>query len=577
MIQSKKTILKHINNAIDNKKKEDVRLYKIRRIQKHHICRKAKVQKDLDYFYHSCRWVMHVIIQQQKEDGLKLTSYVPLYSKHLKKIIGNNYKAVIDHLVSAKIIMCNGKFSSSGHHSYKFKLSPKFKNEVPKFYTLKEKKLVKNIMAYRDLELDKLKERAKSIVYPISWLLKDPGLEIDLYESSDFVNTLERKMYQELSAYYMTDKAKCTFIHDKISSYKEFLERWDKRKHEFHIDDSGERLYNCLTEAPSVLRNFITYDGKTLVGLDIKNSQPFHFNVLLRDTFWRNNCKTAQLNLYNISPTLYNEVKSVIPIIREIIQVKSSNKKLAKEKILEILNRLHSEGNIKQDDIVPNIYMFPKNARTLVNKEMQTSNFPNLTKDGKLYKFILTHFPKLLPKNSGNDDLFSSRAQAKQSFIHMMYHNPEEMRSKAKQVFLIFFHLFPREAAIMMLLKNNYYKNFPRILQRIEAYIILRKIAEEVRKINADIPFFTIHDSILTTEEHVETLRETIAKVYSKNLGMVPELKETIYNDHNAMLEIREYITRKADEKKFKMISRAPHPLQKFISNEMTSLLYILR
>ena len=116
-----------------------------------------------------------------------------------------------------------------------------------------------------------------------------------------------------------------------------------------------------------------------------------------------------------------------------------------------------------------------------------------------------------------------------------------------------------------MLLKNNYYKNFPRILQRVEAYVILRKVAEEVRKINPEIPFFTIHDSILTTEEHIETLRNTIAKVYSKYLALVPELKETIYNDHNAMLEMREYITRKADEKKFEKKITEPHPLQKFL------------
>jgi hypothetical protein len=73
------------------------------------------------------------------------------------------------------------------------------------------------------------------------------------------------------------------------------------------------------------------------------------------------------------------------------------------------------------------------------------------------------------------------------------------------------------------------------------------------------------HKSILTTEEHVETLRDTTAKVYSKYLGIVAELKETIYNDHNAMLEIREYITRKADEKKFKKKITEPHPLQKFL------------
>jgi hypothetical protein len=134
-------------------------------------------------------------------------------------------------------------------------------------------------------------------------------------------------------------------------------------------------------------------------------------------------------------------------------------------------------------------------------------------------------------------------------------------------VFRVFSDLFPKEAAIMMLLKYNYYKNFPVILQRIEAYLILQKVASELRNTNNNIPIFTIHDSILTTEEHRDVLRETIIQVYTKSIGIVPELKETIYNENNAFNEIDEYITRKADEKKFKKKIIVPHPLQKFVKN----------
>ncbi len=562
-----KTTLKHVNDEIDELKKDDVRLYRIIKIKKNTICAGVTNQKDIDYFYHSCRWVMHAIIDQQKKNELKLSNYVSIHSSYLKKIIGNSYKQVIEHLITKKIIIGNNRFSSESHQSFKFKINPKYKKSVPEFYTLQEKKLIKKIKAYRNQELEKMKERARPLVYLISWLLDKPGLDLNISEASDYINSVNRKITSVLAVYNVSQKQIDAFQEDKITSYRKFLERWEERKHNFHIDESGERLYNCLTDIPSILRNFVTYQGKTLIGLDIKNSQPFHFNVLLRRSFWRKDTSSNELSLFKISKSLYKEVETVIPIIREILQVNDHNKNVAKVEIQNILSKYQRKDIIKTNNRAPNIYMFPKIAKTLVNKEIQTSNFSDLTSNGKLYNFILTYFPQKLPKNSQFKDLFASRSLAKQSFLHMMYHDPRVNRSNAKVVFKVFFDLFPKEAAIMMLLKDKYYKNFPVILQRIEAYLILQKVASELRNTNNNIPIFTIHDSILTTEEHIETIRETMIDVYKKTLGVIPELKETVYNENNAFSEIDEYITRKADDKKFKKKIIVPHPLQKFVKN----------
>ncbi len=562
-----KTTLKHVNDEIDELKKDDVRLYRIIKIKKNTICAGVTNQKDIDYFYHSCRWVMHAIIDQQKKNELKLSNYVSLHSSYLKKIIGNGYKEVVENLLSKKIIICNNQSSSTTHQSYKFKINPKYKREIPEFYTLKEKKLTKKIKVYRDQELELMKERARPIVFLISWILDKPGLELNIGDASNCIDTIEMRIKHVLARYNLSSKQINAFQEDKITSYRKFLERWEEKKHNFHIDDSGQRLYNCLTYIPSILRNFVTYQGKTLIGLDIKNSQPFHFNVLLRRSFWRKDTPSDELNLFKISKSMYEQVVDVIPIIREVLQVDDHNKNVAREEIQKIFRKYQSLGIIKTNKEAPNNYMFPKNARTLVNKEIQTSNFSDLTTNGKLYNFILTYFPQKLPKNSQFKDLFATRSQAKRSFLHMMYHNPKVNRSDAKMVFRVFSDLFPKEAAIMMLLKYNYYKNFPVILQRIEAYLILRKVANEVRKLNNNIPLFTIHDSILTTEEHIETIRETMIDVYKKSLGVIPELKETVYKENNAFSEINDYIASKAHEKKFKKKIIVPHPLQKFIKN----------
>lgn len=565
---SHKTTLKHVYDAIDNKRKEDVRLYKLRKIQRRTICYKVTTEKDLEHFYHKCRWIMHAIIYQQKEENLKLTSFVALNSRYLKKIIGNDYKRIIDHLISKKIIVCNNVYSISNHKSYQYRFSNKYKNEKPEFYTLKEMKLVKKITKYREEEITLLKERARPLAPLISWCIESPGLKLNNVDALDYINTLHRKYDRVLAHYQITKRTKSKIKRDKIKAYKNVINDWNIKKNDFSIDDFGGRLYNSLTSIPSVLRNFVTFNNRHLVGLDIKNSQPFHFNILLRTTFWEKDSSLKEISLYKIHKPLYEEVEDVIPIIREILQVNSDDKKQQRLEILEILNRYQKIGIIKKENSIPNIFMFPKNSRTLVNKEIQTSTFSELTTNGKLYKFILTYIPVLSGFDSQIADLFSSRAKAKQSFLQMMYCNPLEKRSPAKKVFALFFELFPKEAAIMMLLKNNYYKNLPKILQRIESTMILQKVTQRVRKIDRNIPLFTIHDSILTTEENEAILKSAIDHIYKYHFGLVPEVKQIVYNEHNAFLEIKDYIQDKVKEKKLKKIVTSVHPLNKFIQGK---------
>ena len=100
--------------------------------------------------------------------------------------------------------------------------------------------------------------------------------------------------------------------------------------------------------------------------------------------------------------------------------------------------------------------------------------------------------------------------------------------------------------------------------------MILQKVEQEVRNINPDIPIFTIHDSILTTEENVAVLRNTINHVYMKYFDLMPELKETQYNEHNAFLEIKDYVIGKAEEKKLKKIVTPVHSLNKFTQGRVS-------
>ena len=126
--------------------------------------------------------------------------------------------------------------------------------------------------------------------------------------------------------------------------------------------------------------------------------------------------------------------------------------------------------------------------------------------------------------------------------------NPKGSHSKAKAVFADFEHLFPTEASVMNLMKKRKYNDFPIILQKLEAQMLLHRVAKRVYDVNPDIPLFTIHDSILTTKQHASTLKCILEDEYQKLLGFIPQFEKTEYSEHNAWGEIAKYTKSKVDQ-----------------------------
>ena len=57
------------------------------------------------------------------------------------------------------------------------------------------------------------------------------------------------------------------------------------KEHDYHLstDSTVNRFYSTITLMPSDFRNFLRYDGKELVCLDIRNSQAFFSLNLLKE------------------------------------------------------------------------------------------------------------------------------------------------------------------------------------------------------------------------------------------------------------------------------------------------------
>src|SRR5690606_18322266 len=116
------------------------------------------------------------------------------------------------------------------------------------------------------------------------WL--NDSLEIDFERALAYINELykidvtegfEKAILKQNSAMYNVHKLS---MHDYYCS----------------VDPTVGRFHTPLTTLKGPLRNFLTYDGRPLVSIDIKNSQPYFSTILFNSKFYNINAGDIATN-----------------------------------------------------------------------------------------------------------------------------------------------------------------------------------------------------------------------------------------------------------------------------------------
>ncbi|MDM1550919.1 hypothetical protein [Empedobacter falsenii] len=252
---------------------------------------------------------------------------------------------------------------------------------------------------------------------------------------------------------------------------------------------SDNRLHTNLTNFPSKLRQFITYDGWDIVAYDVKNSQPYFLIVFLE---------------------MFEE-----------------------ERIRRIFRKIYNDKGIMSDRI----------SQTLSCKGFQEeySRIKDLILQGKLYEFLteimdfkvkrdeflVKSYDKEADKNYFKR-LDTKRDACKQVFMQILY-SPNRRTSKQYKQFEA---VFPEFCELLHLLKTstnrkNSYKKFPKLLQHIEADCILDFVTKNIAKEYPNMPLFTIHDSIATIEAYSDVLYRKMMQYFTEySRGVIPQVKE---------------------------------------------------
>jgi hypothetical protein len=447
-------------------------------------------------------------VNKKFKQGNRVLGYVPLSSKVLKTVLGESSTPVLKHLKeSLNIIERDDKFSV-GVSSYGYRLTKNYRKSGFKFRNITDPVIKKSLLVYRKKKLAEQRLKLGELVYLTKWFIK-PNLILDKEKALNYVEFFKNNLPNQLNRLQLTkkqqDEANC-FIENTYAYSLHQIETWGKVPKLF-VDNKGERLYTPLTNLLSPLRNFLTHNGEQLTSIDLKSSQPLHFLLTLNKLFWRTQ---GRYTLKRLNGVLWRSMKENNTV----------------STITMLLNKYH------------------KNIETLDNKgfdglEHMVPRYSNLVASGKLYQFISESFKDKFNK-TGKPDPFDTVPKAKKQMLKLMYNNPKNPYTD-KRPFELFCSYFPVEGQIMSELKSRDYRDFAILLQKLESHILLRDVCNQIFELDANIPIYTVHDSIITTTSNLEVVKGVIERTYFKLFGFCPKMTVEDLTPANAIIGTRDY------------------------------------
>jgi len=343
------------------------------------------------------------------------------------------------------------------------------------------------------------------------------------YQDSDAI-----QMYPELFGHLMKVRVNiglATTILDEIYGKNDEVGRHlqeslikrinDPRMATFVIGQTG-RLTTTITNLHKKLRSTLRYKGKPLVGLDIKSSIPFFsIAMFLKHVFDGMNLQGL---ISSINPNM------LLTFMNDTLKPNQINKQehpdiLVSEymMLVEIQKNLDSYPRVVQFiDLIVNgdIYSY---IAELWNRTLSTSYTRDTAK---------TRFLEILnsPPSRPSDEKIILLKEWPEVFTAIdemnrdMYTTKNGITIKER---IVKGQLVPAKT-IGKRTTNDPVCLFAHFTQRLEAHVILDIVCRGISKERPDIPLLTIHDSILTTEEHAQYVKDFMEHHIYRVMGRKP-------------------------------------------------------
>ena len=440
--------------------------------------------------------------------------------------LNNGYSINIRKNMIIRTLKIVSKLTPTNYNSYRFNkkgyvhLSSRYKKKVlGNYYTDFHNEMMTGENPIIEMS-SRYKVGMETKLYKLSNIYVNSLIEIFHYEEKNIKNDvatdfLSDQFYKDNIRF---DKDVFTYL---FNFYKEIETKMDNDKQKVLlknyigrnlciIDDicnndmffgrskSNYRYYSSLTSINRIIRPFILVNNNPLISIDIKSSQPYILASILDSSF------------YNI-------------------------------------NKVYNINKIRKG--IGGIILFP---RFLKGKERGIEKYRSISFDKDFYSIVLR-------KEFGREPTKIERETLKQKTMQFLFYNNSKAREKNELNYLV--KQYPAINSIITSFLNIIgERDFSFLLQRSESLLVIDIISKEFNEKFPKEPLFTLHDCIITTEQHKLELTKVMFEVLYEKTDIKPGLSVEKLNpsdpiDDSFIKEMKDDIIKKSTKSRFKKMS----------------------
>ena len=210
-------------------------------------------EKHRDKYYFIITFIFYGRIFDKRKNS---TSFIQMYSIFLKSVINGRYKDYLQDLIDMNIIETDNRYILKEKFK-SYRLKENYRNVKTKQIKIENKRIISNYWDYKTDQKKKIPENHLKYIYECL-----EKTEIDYSAAKVLLNKMVSDNEQ-----FNSWNCSIDMIH-----YKDWF---------FVVDKTAGRVHNNITNLPRIFRPFLRYNNQNLIEIDISNSQPLLFNILI--------------------------------------------------------------------------------------------------------------------------------------------------------------------------------------------------------------------------------------------------------------------------------------------------------
>jgi len=215
-----------------------------------------------DFTYHYIYIVSHIRMYRYLNRKFMYEEFVPIKINYLRNCISyNNAHIFIKNLIDAGVLETDNHFIQ-GRKAKGYKITKMYLEDKFFLVPINDKRLLTKLQKLRKINIERVYLEGYGYEYVTKFMEE---LSIDKTKA---LQLIEKTILEE---------------GHKKNCYKSMVEVFDQKF--ATVDEKAKRLHNSLTNLGGSLRQFLSYKGKKIEGIDIKSSQPMFLYFKLKKDF----------------------------------------------------------------------------------------------------------------------------------------------------------------------------------------------------------------------------------------------------------------------------------------------------